>query len=161
MNIQFSDPFVRGWRRTKKALFQPFDLRKWFVVGFTAFLAALSDCNNGGNGSGVKKGWGDRHDLEDMIQFPHEAWRWLMENPGWFTLIIIGIFFLFIIGVLVTWVSARGKFMFLDNVIHDRALVVNPWNEYRKEGNSFFIWQFIFGIIVLVTIAAYLFMSYI
>lgn len=52
MNISYSNPLSRGWDRMKKALFQPFDIGKWFTVGFTAFLAALVDGGSpGGNGN--------------------------------------------------------------------------------------------------------------
>jgi hypothetical protein len=139
MSIQYLNPLSRGWERMRKALFQPFDLKKWFVVGFTAFLAGLTDWHGGG-GSGAKSR--GRIDWDDVVYFPYKAWEWLLDNPGWFTLIVIGIFFTFILVVLFTWLSSRGKFMFLDNVIHNRAQVINPWYEYRAEGNSLFLWSF-------------------
>ena len=39
--------------------------------------------------------------------------------------------------------------MFLYNVVNNQDEVVKPWNEYRKQGNSLFWWQFIYGWIVL------------
>jgi hypothetical protein len=38
--------------------------------------------------------------------------------------------------------------MFLDNVVHNRDEVVKPWNEFRKQGNSLFWWQFVYGWLV-------------
>jgi hypothetical protein len=159
MQIRFIDPFSRGWGRMKKALFQPFNLKKWFLVGFTAFLAGLADCHNGGgNNSG---GRGSSHwDWGDVLGFPREAWQWLTDNPGWFTLIVMGILLIFAIGILLTWLSSRGKFMFLDNVVHDRAEVSKPWQEFRAQGTSLFVWRFCFGLIVFIAIAAYLFMCF-
>ena len=55
--------------------------------------------------------------------------------------------FLFVFMIVITWLSARGKFMFLDNVVRGQARVVAPWYEYRKEGNSFFRWNLFWGII--------------
>ena len=43
MRIHYIEPLSRAISRTKQALFNPMDLRKWFVVGFSAFLAALAD----------------------------------------------------------------------------------------------------------------------
>jgi len=34
---------------------------------------------------------------------------------------------------------SRGKFMFLDNVVHDRAEVSQPWQDFRRLGNSLFL----------------------
>lgn len=157
MTIQYLNPLARGWERMKIALFQPFDLKKWFVVGFTAFLAGLTDWHSGG-GSGAK-GRG-RIDWDDVVYFPDRAWEWLRDNPGWFTLIIFGVFFIFILMVLFTWLSSRGKFMFLDNMIHNRAQVVKPWYEYRAEGNSLFLWSFLFGILVFAIIVLYFIQCY-
>ena len=39
--------------------------------------------------------------------------------------------------------------MFLQNVVKNEEEIVKPWNEYRKQGNSLFWWQFFYGWIVL------------
>ena len=141
MNIDFFNPLSRSWDRMKNALFQPFDITKWFVVGFTAFLAELLDGPHG-NGSGKYKR--DDVDFGDVADFPYNiAWDWLMDNPGWFSLIIFGIILLIAFLVLLTWLSSRGKFMFLDNVVHDRAKVTKPWYDFREHGNSLFLWRLV------------------
>ena len=43
MKIEFIVPFTRAWERMKSALFSPFDLQKWGIIGFNAFLAGLLD----------------------------------------------------------------------------------------------------------------------
>ena len=156
MDIRYFDPLGRAYRRMKKALFGPFDISKWFVVGFTAFLAGLMDCHGGGNGGGG----GGRHpsagDWDNIINFPRHAQEWLVDNPLWFTLIVIGLVLIVILVIVLTWLSSRGKFMFLDNVVHDRAQVKKPWYEYRREASSLFIWRFTLGILVLAAIGPYL-----
>ncbi len=148
MNIQFFDPISRGWTRMVTALFKPFDIGKWFVVGFTAFLAKLLD---GGGGHGFTN-VGKKGDFQDLIDFPHEAREWILDHPELFTLIVIGVIFIFALVIVLTWISSRGKFMFLDNVIHDRAKVTKPWHDYRTLGNSLFIWRLVFGLICLAVI---------
>ena len=150
MNITYSDPLSRGWNRMKKALFQPFNLSKWFTVGFTAFLAALLDgASPGGSGSHnySERYKNQRFDWDEFTNYPNIAWEWLMEHTLWFSLIIIGIFLLIVVSIVLTWLSSRGKFMFLDNVIHDRAEVVKPWHEFKQQGNSLFIWRLVYGFI--------------
>ena len=51
MQIGYIEPFSRAWDRMKIALFNPFSLNKWFVIGFNAFLAGLLDGYHGGSGS--------------------------------------------------------------------------------------------------------------
>ncbi len=130
-----------GFNRMKKALFQPFDISKWFKVGFTAWLAGLTDCRgSSGNNSGQSN-----PDWNEFFDFPQTAWEWLIDNPLWFNLIIVGVVLLIIIISIIIWISSRGKFMFLHNVVNDKSDIGIPWNEYKKEGNSLFIWEFFFG----------------
>lgn len=153
MNISYSGPLSRGWDRMKKALFQPFDIAKWINVGFTAFLAGLTDCNGGSSGN--HSNMGKHHNWDDFFSFPQTAWNWLTDHPLWFNLIILGIVVLFVISVVLTWLSSRGKFMFLHNVIHDLDEVKKPWHEFKKQGNSLFWWRFIFGWLAFFAFIAY------
>ena len=145
MTIAYFEPLARAWQRMKQALFNPFNLNKWFVVGFNAFLAGLLDGPHG-NGSG-RKGGGDLT-FREFLDLPQRGWEWLIDNPGWFIGIIFIILFLFAIGVVLTWLSSRGKMMFLNNVVHDSAEIAKPWRQYSKEGNSLFVWRFCFGLII-------------
>jgi hypothetical protein len=87
--------------------------------------------------------------FRDVYDIPNQAWEWFIDNPGWVFLIGIGIFIIILLVILVTWLSSRGKFMFLDNVVYNRAHVVNPWHQYKKEGDSLFLWRLVFAIICL------------
>jgi membrane-anchored glycerophosphoryl diester phosphodiesterase (GDPDase) len=49
-------------------------------------------------------------------------------------------FVLFFI-VVVTWLKARGNFIFTDCIVRNRGAIAEPWREYRKEGNSYFKFQ--------------------
>jgi hypothetical protein len=158
MDIRYFEPLARAYRRMTKALFRPFEFRKWFVVGFTAFLAGLMDCH-GGNGGGRGGHW-NRGDWDDLIFFPRDALQWLYDHPQWFFLIVLGIVLAVLLIVALTWVSSRGKFMFLDNVVHDRAQVAQPWYEFRKEAESLFLWRFTVGLVVLAIIVPYLVYCY-
>lgn len=158
MDIRYFEPLSLAYGRMRRALFHPFDLRKWFVVGFTAFLAGLMDCH-GNKGGGGGRIWG-AHDLEELIYFPRHVQEWLYAHPGWFMLIIFGLILIFILAILFTWLSSRGKFMFLDNVVHDRAQVAKPWYEFRREGNSLFLWSIAFGFFLLLIFGSYLVYCY-
>ena len=41
MTISATNPIAKAFEHTQRVLFQPFDLKKWFVLGFAAFLATL------------------------------------------------------------------------------------------------------------------------
>jgi hypothetical protein len=149
-------PLSKALGRMKKALFQPFDLNIWLRLGFTAWLAGLTDFRGGG-GSGSGKG---KPDWDDFFEFPDVAWNWLQSHPLWFNLIIIGVVLLIILLTVIIWVSSRGKFMFLHNVAKGKNDVSYAWSEYKKEGNSLFLWRFFFrwlacAIIILVLVYAF------
>jgi hypothetical protein len=50
-----------------------------------------------------------------------------------------------VLGIAFAWLHARGKFIFLDNVLHNRAAIVEPWKKYRIQGNSLFLWNLAIG----------------
>jgi hypothetical protein len=156
MNIQYFEPLSRGFARMKTALFSPFDIKKWFVVGFTAFLAGSANC---GFQNPASFNSHDRRpsnaDLEKILYFPQKAWEWLGNHPAWTMLICFLVFMAFLIGLLVGWLNARGKFMFLDNVVRNRSLVAAPWREYRNEANSLFVFNFLLGLVGLIVVVVY------
>lgn len=143
MNIEYFEPLSRAWNRMKIALFKPFDLTKWFVIGFSAFLAGLTEGNPGSGSSGWDESWSFR----EFIEFPSRAWDWLIDHPGWFMAIAALAVFIVILVITFTWLSSRGMFMFVDNVALDKAQIAKPWKEYKKEGNSLFLWRLVFGLI--------------
>jgi hypothetical protein len=146
MTIHFMEPLSRAWSRMKQALFHPFDLHKWFVVGFNAFLAGLMDATNGSGGGRFQK----NADFRGVVDFPRTAWHWLMDNPGWAIAILFAVVVAVVVIVVLTWVSSRGVFMFLDNVARNSVEIVKPWREYRKEGDSLFVWRLVFGIVTFI-----------
>ena len=146
MAIQFLEPLNRAWIRMKKALFRPFDIHKWFVVGFNAFLAALMEGSNSGGSSRFSKDG----NFGEFIHFPREAWAWFQDNPGWTVAILFAAAVVIAVLLALTWVSSRGVFMFMDNVVHDRVEIARPWREYEKEGNSLFVWRVLFGLATLI-----------
>jgi hypothetical protein len=147
MQIAYVDPLLKSWERMKEALFHPFDLRKWFVLGFTAFLAGLTSGNPGGNFS---YNFGKRDtNIPDLETLPARVMEWLSAHPVWLLVIMAAIILLMVVALILTWLSCRGAFMFLDNVVHNRAQVVAPWHQFRLQGNSLFLWRAGFGLVCL------------
>jgi hypothetical protein len=153
MSIRYSHPLSLGYNRMKKALFQPFDISKWFRIGFTAWLAGFTDCDGGSGGNG---GQNNHVDWDEFFSFPETAWNWLLDNPLWFNLIIVGVVLLVIVISVVIWISSRGKFMFLHNVANNKADISEPWHEYRKEGNSLFLFELFWGWLAVAVFISFL-----
>ena len=140
-----------AFRRMARTLFQPFDIGKWFVLGFCAWLAQLGEGGgpnfNFNTGGGGGPGGGGGGGLGD-------AGEWIEEHVAILVLVAIGVFLAIVaIGALVTWLSSRGKFMFLDGVARNRGAVVEPWRRFRVPANSLFWFRFLFGLAILVALA--------
>ncbi|PYI73517.1 MAG: hypothetical protein DMF08_03345 [Verrucomicrobia bacterium] len=53
--------------------------------------------------------------------------------------------------VLFAWLRARGRFIFVDRIVRNRAAIVAPWKEFRGEGNSFFLFS-LFVVLVFIAV---------
>ena len=155
MSKEYSAPLTRAWNRMKSILFRPFNIEIWFKLGFTAFLAGLLDSSNGGGGGGAQDGM-DNFKFSNAVNWPYEAWTWLQEHPGWFFFAMMMAVLALALFLVFLWLSSRGKFMLLDNVVHKRANVSAPWKEYKTEANSLFLWRLGFSAVVLLVILVFL-----
>ncbi len=155
--MSLSTPLRRGWDRMVRMLFRPFDLSKWLVVGFAAWLAGLAGGGfsygfHGGGSSGSGDHWrgaGDGGDGWDALADLREGWEWVLAHELVAGLIVAGVLAALALMFLVLWVSSRGKFVFLDNVVHERAAIAQPWTRYRRAGNSLFFFRFLVGLACL------------
>jgi hypothetical protein len=141
--IEIIKPFGEAFELTKKILFQPFNFEKWLVIGFAAFLAGHLT----GGGFNVPLGnFPPRHADQTVTTPDFEQWKPMLP-------IIIAVFavVMLIFVVVFAWLRARGNFIFTDCVARNRAAIVEPWREYRKEGNSYFLFLIIlaFGSILI------------
>ncbi|HLP17475.1 MAG TPA: hypothetical protein VK470_14520 [Bacteroidota bacterium] len=155
MVIEYLTPLSRAWGRTKNMLFHPFDIGKWFALGFSAFLAGLTDWPGGGGGGGGRGPAGNfdiRHavDWDYVFDFPNQVSLWIAEHHFWVLIIIASLLFILVLSVVLTWLSSRGIFMFLDNVVHNRSRIGQPWREFKGHGESIFLWRLALGFLSVV-----------
>jgi hypothetical protein len=129
-------------------LFKPFELRKWFVIGFCAWLAYLAQ--GGGGGGGPNFHVPTKH---DQAGFQH-AKDFVIDNLPWLIpTAIIGVILMIVIWLVITWLSSRGKFMFLHCVAQNKAEVKVPWTKFRRQANSLFVFRLVVGIVSFLCLA--------
>lgn len=151
--IEIFKPFGEGYEVMKKILFQPFDMSKWFVIGFAAFLA-------GNFGGGFGFSWPGRFNASHTVR--HNYFPGVPHLESWAVVIIIVLFAaVAAIALVLAWLSARGRFMFTDCIVQNRAAIAQPWYEYRREGNSYFLFAIAvalgaIAVIVLLALAIFL-----
>lgn len=149
-DLSVTEPIGRAIDHTRQVLFRPFDLGKWFAIGFCAWLALLGQGGGAGGGfnygnGGSHKGWGG---MRDGLR---SACDYFMHNLVWILPLIAGILVVgLILWVFLLWLSSRGRFMFLHCVARNTGEVTRPWAEYRREANSLFMFRLIVALIELV-----------
>jgi hypothetical protein len=152
VNIGYTKPLHRAWTRSRKLLFSPFDLGRWIVLGFAAFLADLTDLWGAGGGSGGNLELDDV-DADTLEKIAEGGTRFLTDkidlvlaSTGLVLLAGSLIAAILLVYLTLIWVSSRGKFIFLENVVHRSSRITAPWSEYRSEGNSVFRFRVIFDV---------------
>jgi len=150
--IEIFEPFGAAFELMRSILFRPFDLGKWCVIGFAAFLANLSG-NANLNYSPDIGDIGDKGDWS-FRSTSHGAtgsmdWLTNCAVPLLVVLVIVGI----AIVAALLWVGCRGRFIFTDCLVRNRGAIAEPWREYRREGNSFFFFSVVVALVVIAIIA--------
>ncbi len=137
-------------------LFRPFNLAKWIIIGFGAWLAGLGESGGGSGFSGFNNGGGHHfngHNGGDQLRhFYGQARNYVTANLDWIVPVAVAVAVLgVLLWLLVLWLSSRGKFMFLHCVALDRAEVEAPWTRFAGAANSLFRFRLALGLIGLAT----------
>ena len=145
--IEIFKPFGEAFELMKKILFRPFDLKKWCILGFAAFLAG----HFAGMGFSFPTppfgNFGASPSERDFVGPNLAQWKpWLPVAIGIFVLVMLVLIF------VLNWLMARGNFIFTDCIVRNRAAIAAPWREYRTEGNRYFLFMIAvaFGTMALV-----------
>jgi hypothetical protein len=146
MRIAYFEPLSRAWDRTRVILWQPFDLAKWLLLAFAAWLAGLT------TDTGSAFAWrADSNDTgRDVWRGFDHAWSELAASAVWLPFIALGIMLALGFAVLLLWITSRFKFIFLDNLVRNQSEIVEPWNRHEALGNSLFLWRLCFALACVV-----------
>jgi hypothetical protein len=152
--IEIFAPFGAAFEWMKAMLFRPFDFAKWLTIAFAAFIAGSWGGGGGNFGRVGRLSDGD--------------WKYHVTKNGdwpdftpWIIALAIGVGLIVIVLSLIwMWVSARGRFVFTDCVVKNRGAIGEPWREYRREGNSYFLFSLVVAACALVCIAICAFVAW-
>ncbi len=154
-NISCVEPVGPAWRYMKKILFAPFDFGKWFVLGFSAWMASLGQGGGGGAPSFNFNAGNFFNSKKDHLASGNIDFNSFINSAKFFLdkhieIIITVSVAVFIIGLLfwlfILWLRSRGKFIFLDNVANNRTEISKPWKVFKQQGFSLFKWNIIFSL---------------
>jgi hypothetical protein len=149
MNVSYVEPLRLSLARMTRMLFRPARLGFWFTLGFASFLSEWH------LGRGRLGGRAREDRTPDVM--PGEMLERVVDfllNPVVTTVVIVIALCALAAYVLVTWITSRGRFIFLDNVARERAAIVEPWRRFKRVGNSLFVWRLVFNTLVLMIVGA-------
>lgn len=147
-------PLESAFATARRILFKPFDFGKWLVLGFMAWIYQLGDLGiTPFQADKLKadfpRNWESPHtileNLEALIRDSLEPLSqklfWLVPLVGFLALVSVALW------VVLTWLSSRGSFLFLNGVATNRTEIAGPWNEFVREGNSLFRFRLVLGLV--------------
>jgi hypothetical protein len=140
--MSLTRPLAEAWQWMVGMLFRPFDLGKWLVIGFAAWLAGLLE---GGKNFGFN--WDSDNGPGQLVHMARGGWDRLMSQEAMAGMIVAGALTLVALLILALWVSSRAKFVFLDNVVRNQAAIVEPWHRFKRAGHSLFLFRLIVGLL--------------
>jgi hypothetical protein len=153
-NISVTAPVGQAIDRVKRMLFQPFHARKWFTIGFCAWLAGLGELGNNFNANYHQGESGPPAKPVSFRETVDHGMHYAAENLYWILPAVAALAIMSLAcGMLLAWVNSRGKFMFLHCVALDRGEVKRPWREFVHEGNSLFWFRFLMGLLGIILTA--------
>jgi len=151
--ISVTEPVSPALERVKTMLFKPFDLGKWFIIGFCAWLAFLGEGGGGGFNSGFNNSaHSNNQNTGDSFQHGYDQARdFVLNNLYWIVPAAVAVvLFLLALWILILWLSSRGRFMFLHCVALNKAEIGEPWNRFVREANSLFWFRLVLGLISMI-----------
>lgn len=146
--IEIIKPFGEAFELMTQMLFKPFNFEKWIVIGFAAFLSGHFSAG----GFNLPIGNFNARDAGQRLAGPSfDEWR------PWLPIVIVACVAVFLVLIVFfTWLKARGNFIFTDCIVRNRGAIAEPWREYRREGNSYFLFTLAvaLGVMTLVALIA-------
>ena len=149
MKISIDVALRNGWNRMMAVLFRPFDLLKWLAIGFAAFLASL------GRSKGFNFNFPSGKDFSghDACGSAQALESWLHSNFWPIVLFGLGIgLVVFSVVLLIFWLSSRGQFVFISQLLTNRADIREPWVKYGWLGDKLFLFRILFGLCVFLAV---------
>lgn len=153
--VSVIEPISPAIEHVKTILFQPFDLGRWFVIGFCAWLANLGPSGGGGGSGGPPRGPLEgvpEHARQGLDELKYQVAEHLTATVSIGVIVLV---LVLAVWLLVLWLSSRGRFMFLYCVAQNKAEVRNPWHQFRRQANSLVAFRIVVGILGGLAVAAF------
>ncbi len=140
----------RAYARTVSLLFKPFDMTRWFSMGFCAWLAHLGSTQSGNFNSMGKDGAGNlKVQLDGVLDKISTA----SLQPGVVALTVGLALLSLLFGLWLCSLRSRGDFMFLHRWYRPDAPIRQCWQAAQAAGRELFVWRLAFFLVAFLLFA--------
>lgn len=141
---------AQAYSKVGDVLFRPFDVRRWFSMGFCAWLATIGTQSGNFNGFGE----GSPEVLKQPAGGALDKLASLWEHPGVVALLLTGVVLSLLLALWMCALRSRGDFMFLSRWYHPDAPILQCWSAARASGRALFLWRIKFFFVCVLLMAA-------
>jgi hypothetical protein len=153
MTVRYWQPLDDALQRTRALLFAPFDVGRWFVLGFTAWLIHLGSMGGSAAGNDPEFQARVRHgDLEGAGEALADSIAGILPSGLAAAIILTLVALAILIGLVLLWVGCRARFIWLENLTRGDHRFGDHWRSQGRLGDSFFLWKVVFSIVVTVVV---------
>jgi len=136
---------AEAYSRTVTLLFKPFDMTRWFSMGFCAWLAYIGTQSSSLN-------YRERSEASSAFLKQHadralEKASYLLAHPLEAALVVAAALFALLLSLWLCSVRSRGDFMFLHRWYRPEAQIRPCWQASRAAGRELFVWRVYFFLI--------------
>lgn len=141
---------AQAFSRVCDVLFRPFDVRRWFSMGFCAWLATIG--TQSGNLNGI--GEGNPELLKQQADGALDKLANLSAHPGIVAFLLTVTALSLLLALWMCALRSRGDFMFLSRWYHPDSPILPCWSAARASGRALFLWRLKFFFVCVVLAAA-------
>jgi hypothetical protein len=139
----------QAYARVVEVLFKPFDISRWFSMGFCAWLAYIGTQSGNFNGLGE----GNPGVLKEQIDTFLDKLSDASAHPGVVASVVLLLVLALLFGLWLCSLRSRGDFMFLHRWYRPDAPIRQCWLSSRAAAHELFVWRVSFFFIALLLFA--------
>ena len=128
-----------------RVLFRPWELRKWFALGFVSLIAY-------GGGSSFQTPDFSNWKTSDDSRREFLGSSPISEIIQYWPLIALGVVILIGIWLLLMWLSSVLHFVYVDEVTRSSGAIREPFARLKGRGTSYLLWHLAFGAILMLAL---------
>ena len=140
----------QAYSRMVAVLFRPFDMTRWFSMGFCAWLAYIGTQSGNINGLGGESSPAHiKQQMDGLLDKLSHA----SAHPGLVSFVVAFILLSLLFALWMCALRSRGDFMFLHRWYQPDAPILQCWRAARTAGHALFVWRLGFGLVALLLFA--------